>query len=137
MRRLAAGAVIVGALVPAGAGAATACDGGHHDGTRGVSFTVRHHMRDHGALAVASSYLGLSREVIKSQLHQGKSLAEIADATTGKSAQGLVDAYTAAIKVKLDKKVAAGWISAAKEQDVLTKIQPWLVRLVNAHWDHH
>jgi hypothetical protein len=47
------------------------------------------------ARAAAASYLGLSRERLRSQLHAGRSLAEIAAATPGRSAAGLVDAIVA------------------------------------------
>ena len=136
LRRLAAGAVIVGALVPAGAGAATACDGTHHGDVRGVSATVRKDVRGHQLLAIASQYTGLTRDQIKAQLVSGKSLADIANGVTGKSAQGLVDAYMAAAKTKLDAAVAAGKITSAKETDLLNRMQPWIVRLVNFHWTH-
>ena len=137
IRRLAAGAVLVGALVPAGAGAATACDGGHTDGVRAASHTVRHDLRAHGVLAVASSYLGVPAATIKTDLMNGQSLADVANATSGKSANGLVAAYTAALKTKLDKWVAAGKLTSAKEADILTASQPWLTKLVNAHFTHH
>jgi hypothetical protein len=139
MRRLAAGAVIVGALIPAGAGAATACDGGHHDGVAAATYTMRHTFGAHhrGMLAVASRYLGLSRTAIVAQLKAGKSLADIANATTGKSADGLVDAYMDALKARLDHWVSEGKLSAAKEAAILARVQPWLVKLVDAHWTHH
>ena len=139
MRRLDAGAVIVGALVPAGAGAATACDGGHHDRVAAATYTMRHTFGAHhrGMLAVASRYLGLSRTTIVAQLKAGKSLADIANATPNRSDGDLVDAYLAAIKAHLDKWVASGKISSARESAILTRVQPWIVRLVNAHWTHH
>ena len=45
MRRLAVCTLVVGALAPAGAGAALACHGGQHDnnGVKAASFTMRHH----------------------------------------------------------------------------------------------
>ena len=43
-------------------------------------------------LSVAASYLGLSEESLFERLRSGKSLAEIANATSGKSADGLIDA---------------------------------------------
>jgi len=136
MRRLAAGAVIVGALIPAGAGAASACDGGHHhSGVAGVSYTVhawQHH--DHGLFAVAESYLGLSKSTIVTDLKNGQSLAEIANATAGRSATGLVDAYTAALKTKLDRWVAAGKIDTTKENEILAAAAPWITKLVDAHF---
>ncbi len=137
MRRLAAGAVIVGALIPAGAGAASACGGGHHErsGVAGVAYTVhafKH--RDHGLFAVAESYLGLSKSTIATDLKNGQSLGEIANATAGKSATGLVDAYTAALKTKLDRWVADGKIDTAKENAILAAAAPWITKLVNAHF---
>ena len=52
-------------------------------------------------LAVAASYLGATPEVLRSELQSGKSLAEIADATSGRSAQGLIQTLEAAAKKKL------------------------------------
>jgi hypothetical protein len=141
MRRLAAGAVIVGALVPAGAGAASACDGSHHSdhGVAGVSYTLKQDRHGHryGVLNVAVSYLGLSKDTIKADLKSGQSLADIANATSGKSADGLVAAYAAALKTKLDAWVAKGKISSTQESDILAKAQPKIVAFVNAHWAHH
>ena len=139
MRRLAAGAVVVGALIPAGAGAASACDSGHHGGVAGASYTVRawshHDMRGkHDVLAVAESYLGLPKATIVADLKNGQSLADVANATAGKSATGLVDAYTAALRARLDTWVAAGKIDTTKENDILAAAAPWITRLVNAHF---
>jgi hypothetical protein len=137
MRRLAVGTLVAGALIPAGATAANACDG-HHGGVAGASYTVRawhHDMHGgHGVLAVAESYLGLPKETIFSDLKSGQSLADIANATSGKSAAGLVDAYSAALKTKLDKWVAAGKIDTAKESEILADATPWITKLVNAHF---
>ena len=110
-RRAAVGCALVAGLVPLGASAAQACDGGHHgarNGVAGVSYTMRHATAGHGVLAVASSYLGLPAGTIESQLAHGSSLGQIADATPGRSAAGLVDAYVAALRAKLDRIVAAG-----------------------------
>jgi hypothetical protein len=138
MRRLAAGAVVVGALIPAGAGAASACDGGHHGGVAGASYTrswEHHHMHGtHGVLAVAVSYLGLSKATIVTDLKNGQSLADIANATSGKSESGLVDAYSAALKAKLDAWVAAGKIDTAKENEILSDAVPWITKLVETHF---
>jgi hypothetical protein len=52
-------------------------------------------------LAAASSYLGVSAAQISSELRSGKTLAQIAGASSGKSAEGLIEALVAARKVKL------------------------------------
>jgi hypothetical protein len=57
--------------------------------------------RRRGIIGAASSYLGLSPEQIAEQLHQGKSLAQIAAATPGKSEAGLVAAIAEAVKAKI------------------------------------
>ena len=143
MRRLAAGAVIVGALVPAGAGAASACDGGHYNGVAGASYTLRHDFKHHryghrfGVLNVAVSYLGLSKDTIRADVKNGQSLADIANATSGKSADGLVAAYAAALKTRLDAWAAKGKISSTQESDILAQAQPKIVAFVNAHWTQH
>jgi hypothetical protein len=51
---------------------------------------------DHrGALDAAATYLGISDSDLFSQLRSGKTLAQIANATSGKSASGLIDALVA------------------------------------------
>ncbi|HEY3585400.1 MAG TPA: hypothetical protein VGL90_13610, partial [Casimicrobiaceae bacterium] len=116
------------------------CDGGHHARVAAATYTMRHTFGRHharGVLTVASHYLGLSRATIVSKLENGESLAQIANATPNRSDGGLVDAYMAAIKARLDKWVAAGKIASARESAILTRVQPWIVKLVNAHWPHH
>jgi hypothetical protein len=59
------------------------------------------HHRNSGALATASAYLGVDAAQLRSELQSGKSLAEIANTTPGKSEAGLVAALEAADKQKL------------------------------------
>lgn len=47
-------------------------------------------------LAAATAYLGISADELRTQVESGKTLAQIADATSGKSANGLIDALVAA-----------------------------------------
>src|SRR5689334_13213230 len=123
MRRLAACTLAVGTLVPAAAGAASACDGGHNgSGVQAASFTADHHMGfgwKHQVLSVASSYLGLSTDTIVADLKAGQSLGQIADATAGHSSAGLVSAYVSALQTKLDAWVAAGKLTTAQEATIL------------------
>jgi hypothetical protein len=58
------------------------------------------------ARAAAASYLGLSRNRLRSQLHAGRSLAEIATATPGHSAAGLIDAIVAGITKRTSHEAA-------------------------------
>jgi hypothetical protein len=68
----------------------------------------RHHQhhREGGMLAAAASYLGSTPSQLKSELQSGKSLAEIANATSGKSEAGLIATLEAADKQKLAHVVA-------------------------------
>ena len=138
MRRLAACTIAAGALVPAGAGAALACDGGHHNdnGVKAAEFTVSHHGCHSNVLAVASNYLGLSRDAIKADLKSGQTLGQIANGTAGKSESGLVAAYVAAFATKLDAKVAAGKLTAAQESAILPHVQAWAQAIADAQWTH-
>jgi hypothetical protein len=57
-------------------------------GWDGRPFGFRHH----DSLSTAASYLEITEQSLFDQLRAGKTLAEIANATPGKSASGLVDA---------------------------------------------
>jgi hypothetical protein len=48
-----------------------------------------------GGLAAAATYLGTTPDALRTQLESGKTLAQIANATAGKSAAGLIDALVA------------------------------------------
>jgi hypothetical protein len=70
-------------------------------------------------LSVAAAYLGISRAKLRSDLRQGRTLAQLASATPGKSAAGLIAALLAAHKAKLDASVTAGRMSATREHQLL------------------
>jgi hypothetical protein len=59
------------------------------------------HNRKGGLLTTAAGYLGSSPAELRSELSSGKSLAEIANATSGKSSRGLIEALEAADKRRL------------------------------------
>lgn len=52
-------------------------------------------------LQAAATYLGISADTLRSDLQAGKTLAQVADATSGKSATGLIDALVAAAKTRI------------------------------------
>ena len=79
------------------------------------------------------AYLGVDLKTLFTQLHSGKTLAEVANATPGKSASGLVDAVVAATKTKLDAQVAAGKLTAAQETSFLATFRTNVTALVNGH----
>jgi hypothetical protein len=138
-RRLAATAVAV-VVAAIGAGTAAACDhdGSQKTGVLAARFAMHHGSMHHGfkhhrgsLLALPAAYLGVSTDVLKDQLRSGKTLAQIADATPGKSASGLVSYLVDKAKVKLDAKVAAGKLTQAQENDWLAKLTSWLTAAVN------
>src|SRR5207245_9230585 len=61
----------------------------------------------------AASYLGLSPARLRADLAAGMTLAQIADATPGKSTRGLIDALIASRRARLAAAVASGRLSAA------------------------
>ena len=64
------------------------------------------------AFAVAREYLGLSQADLTKALREGKSLGEIANATPGKSRDGLIGQLATAANAKIDKARADGKITA-------------------------
>jgi len=71
----------------------------------GQSNTHSAHAGAHAArsreLVVAAGYLGISTARLSSELASGKTLAQLAEASSGKSKSGLIDALIAARKAKL------------------------------------
>jgi hypothetical protein len=124
---IAAGAAV--AVLALGAGAAWAGgQGGHDGGKRRVAAPA---LTRGGGSNVVTAYLGISATQLRTDLKAGQTLAQIANATPGKSAAGLVQALTAAAKTKLDAAVAAGKLTAAQEQFVLAKLTPAVTAFVN------
>jgi hypothetical protein len=88
--------IAVAAASLAGTGAAVA------ESSHGHSPTFSHGVRGDGAargqddLSAAATYLGLTESDLQTKLRSGKTLAEVANATDGKSASGLIDALVQA-----------------------------------------
>jgi hypothetical protein len=64
------------------------------------------------AIGVARDYLGLSQVDLTKALREGKSLGEIANATAGKSRDGLVAQLTTAANTRIDKATTDGKVTA-------------------------
>jgi hypothetical protein len=82
-------------------------------------------------LAAAATYLGLSSSDLSTQLQSGKTLAQIANATSGKSAPNLVAAMVAAQKQQLASAVQAGTLTQAQATQFESSLQQRIVALVN------
>jgi hypothetical protein len=80
---------------------------------------------------VVAHYLGLRPVEVQRQRRAGRSLAQIADATSGKSAAGLIEAIVGARKAMLAVRVAAGRITPAQEQARLARLAKHVTAAVN------
>jgi hypothetical protein len=91
MRRIRIALVLVGILALVGGGTALAeksRGSTHHD-------TSEPALHGPGLLGAAATYLGTTPHGLVTQLRAGKTLAQIADATSGKSSSGLIAALVA------------------------------------------
>jgi hypothetical protein len=78
--------------------------------------------RASGDLALAAAYLGVSRAQLRHELSSGSTLADIANATGGRSASGLTDALFAAKAARLSEEVSTGKLSKDKQASRLAKL---------------
>ena len=111
-RKLVLGATI-GGLVLAGAGGGLAATGGGKGPHHGPG----------DDLAAAASYLGITSAQLVSDLQSGQTPAQVANATSGKSAAGLVAALVTHETAELDAAVTAGKLTSAQEQTLLANLQ--------------
>jgi hypothetical protein len=111
-------AIIATALAVGGGGALAA---GHNGTTaKGTASSATAQNDSHlGPLSAAATYLGVTADALRTQLATGKSLADVANATPGKSVSGLEDALFANLKADLDADVTAGRITSARETQIL------------------
>ncbi|HEV7586363.1 MAG TPA: hypothetical protein VGO14_11350 [Solirubrobacteraceae bacterium] len=79
----------------------------------------------------AARYLGLRPAQLARELRSGKTLAQIAGATSGKSVAGLIDAIVAARKPALTARVAAGRLTQAQADARLARLRSRVTTAVN------
>lgn len=96
-------------------------------GPRGGGFG---HHRGAG-LAAAATYLGKTEAELRTSLESGKSLADVAKATDGKSVDGLVAAIVAAEKKELAAAVTAGRLTEAQQKEILASLEQRVTDMVN------
>jgi hypothetical protein len=77
------------------------------------------------------SYLGLPADQVKQQVRAGKSLGEIANATAGKSRDGLLADLDAKAKDRIQAAVAAGTITQAQADQLTPKVIDGIVKIVD------
>jgi polyhydroxyalkanoate synthesis regulator phasin len=76
-------------------------------------------------------YLGLPADQVKKDLRSGKSLGEIANATPGKSRDGLLKFLDDASGKRIDAAVDAGKITKDQAEQLRTKVDEAIVRIVD------
>ncbi len=87
--------------------------------------------RARGGHGAARLYLGLSAVQLRNQLLAGKTLAQIADATPGKSEAGLIEAIVTARSKRLAAALRAGTLTSARESSELSRISARVTALVH------
>lgn len=84
----------------------------------------------HESLAAAAKYLGLTEAELKTQLGNGKSLADVAKAQ-GKDVAGLQAALLASAKASLDKAVAGEDLTQKVADDIYSHLKDRIADIVN------
>ena len=116
-------AVAVAAVV-AGVIVAIVSSGAGHSGTKSARAQAQaSRARGTAKVDVAADYLGLTRTQLLGELREGRSLAQIAAATGGKSTTGLVEALVSARAAQLDAKVKTDKLSPAAERKRLARLR--------------
>src|SRR3954453_3870584 len=110
--------------------------GGPHHGGPGFG----HH---HGpGLDAVAKYLGITEAQLRTELQNGKTLADVAKAH-GKTVDGLVNALVDEAKTKLDAAVKAGKLTQAEANQMLSELKEHLTDFVNGKFpappfgEHH
>lgn len=83
-----------------------------------------------GQLDAAATYLGLTEAQLRTQLSNGKTLAQVAK-DQNKSVSGLVDAMTASANKQLDAAVAAGRLTKTQADQISKDLDERITDLVN------
>jgi hypothetical protein len=122
--------VTVGLLALAGGSTALAGKGNAQTkNTVAASSGGRHGPGDE--LDAAASYLGTTAASLVTQLQAGKTLAQVAAATNGKSADGLIAALVAAEKTEIAAAVTSGRLTQAQADQITPTLTQRFTDLVN------
>ena len=110
-----------------------------------VGIDSRLTIRENGSGTLALTYrvsqlvanLGISSSDLMTQLRSGKTLGQVADATSGKSSSGLVDALVAAEKSKIAAAVTAKKLTQTQADAITANLQQRVTDLVNGKATMH
>jgi hypothetical protein len=84
-----------------------------------------------GDLRTASTYLGVSVQTLLSDLRSGRTLAQVADSTAGKTSAGLVAALVAAERSRIEQDVSAGRLTRAQADGIESGLRTRIEARVN------
>ena len=84
-----------------------------------------------GSEAAAATYLGTTTADLETKQRAGQTLAQIANATAGKSRDGLLNALVADATTKIDAAQKAGTITADQATQLKTNLSTRLAQLVD------
>jgi hypothetical protein len=84
-----------------------------------------------GGAEGAAEYLGITEEQLREQLRDGKSLADIAKATNGKSVEGLKAAIKADTTKRLDEAVKDGHLTQEQRDKIAAELDKRIDDIVN------
>ena len=93
--------------------------------------------RGHDDIAAAAAYLGITQDALVTQLQSGKTLAQVANATSGKSAAGLIDAMVAAEQAEIAAAVKAGQLTQAQADQMTANLKAHETAEVNGTFHGH
>ncbi|HKW78136.1 MAG TPA: hypothetical protein VJQ09_03490 [Candidatus Limnocylindria bacterium] len=83
------------------------------------------------AIKVATDYLGVKPEDLMKALHDGKSLGDVANATAGKSRDGLIAAITNSVDAKIDQALKDGKVTAEQATKLKDGVKDAVTQLVD------
>lgn len=84
-----------------------------------------------GELNTAATYLGISTTDLQTKLQSGQTLAQIANATAGKSVGGLIQAIVQDETAKIDQAVSSGKLTAAQATQIKSNLTQRVTDMVN------
>ncbi len=97
---------------------------GHGDKDRGHEFVG-------DVFKASATYLGMTDAQLKAALATGKSLGEIANATNGKTRQGLIDYLTDQAKQRIAQALKDGKITADQAEKLRTETSAAIIKIVD------
>jgi hypothetical protein len=125
-------AIAVVAASLAGAGAAVAESSHAHSDTLSHGLRAGGPAGMHDDLSVAATYLGLTESELRTTLRSGKTLAEVANATDGKSADGLIAALIVTAQKNIAADVSSGRLTQAQADQLLSGLKQHITARVNS-----